>query len=668
MTVLSSRKKKHGQLWLTLLCIILVHYTTAQEFTSFPERNIFSNYPTYTDDDSVYMESQIRIGQDLQTDSAIIFFQDLMQYCQIRLFLNGTVQAANRLTDAYAQKGMINEGHKLLADVIIFARHFPAGKEYLSDLHCNIASLHIFEGAYEKAIKSYFRAIYYADRNPKQTYGSLSRLYNNVANAFNIINERGKAHYYLDVADSFARRGNDSVEIGYILLNRGEFFNAEKKYEESKYQYMASLQLAGKLKNNELYYVTLISLSGLYTKTGYPQKAIALLHSADTPAVGLYTSPFYKARLLRTLGEAYMKTDAYVPAERYYRQALELTAPGSSHAIQTHYSLAQLYNIMGDYKKAFRSLAAYHTIKDSLSYTDQVRNSTELEVRYRTAHKDNELIKKELEISRQQHNLEQKNRWIAVAGSGVLVLIALLVSLSLKRKLEHKQIAALQQEQEITRLRALVEGEEKERTRLARELHDGIGGMLAAINMNVNALHKRHQELEDLPNIIKMVKTTTEEVRKTAHNLMPDVLARHNLTEAVRLYCEQVNASGSLHITLSFAGLANLHKSIELILYRIVQELVQNIIKHARATEAFVEIQQTQDKVFIIVEDNGKGFDTSKNEGGFGIQNLMFRIKSLQGDISIESFPGSGTTINISFDLPVLKSIMDHEHQNSYSG
>lgn len=103
-------------------------------------------------------------------------------------------------------------------------------------------------------------------------------------------------------------------------------------------------------------------------------------------------------------------------------------------------------------------------------------------------------------------------------------------------------------------------------------------------------------------------------------------------------------------------------------MYRIVRELIQNIVKHAQATEAIIEIVQEQQLFNIVVEDNGIGFDPKDSHKGFGLQNLQYRVQSLQGTISIESARGMGTTINISFDLSILKSILYHEHQNSHSG
>jgi two-component system, NarL family, sensor kinase len=120
---------------------------------------------------------------------------------------------------------------------------------------------------------------------------------------------------------------------------------------------------------------------------------------------------------------------------------------------------------------------------------------------------------------------------------------------------------------------------------------------------------------------------------------------------------------------LLFAGSISLqYKPMELVLYRIIQELIQNIVKHSEANEAFVEIEQSLEILKIIVEDNGKGFNINKITTGLGLHHLQHRVRSLQGTMTVESAPGKGTTVNMSFDIAALKNIMTYEHQNSNNG
>lgn len=212
------------------------------------------------------------------------------------------------------------------------------------------------------------------------------------------------------------------------------------------------------------------------------------------------------------------------------------------------------------------------------------------------------------------------------------------------------------QEKEIDLLKAMMQGEEEERKRIAKELHDGIGGMLAAIKMNLVVL-KPEQTNDDIDAIVKIVENTAIEVRRTSHNLMPEILTRHKLDQALIMYLENMQIPSQLHVDLQFHGdLHKLSKQVELIIYRIIQELVQNIIKHSKATKAEIQITQFENNVSIVVEDNGIGFDSNEQHKGLVLQNLQFRVKALEGDIFIQSNKGNSTTIFIEFDLRKLQN------------
>jgi signal transduction histidine kinase len=186
--------------------------------------------------------------------------------------------------------------------------------------------------------------------------------------------------------------------------------------------------------------------------------------------------------------------------------------------------------------------------------------------------------------------------------------------------------------------------------------------MLAAVNINIGTVQKRNSslpEMKELDKIVLMLQDTAAEVRKTAHNLMPDVLSRHTLPEALRSYCEQINIGAKSQIDLQFYGqLDNLDKPVALSIYRIMQELIHNVIKHAQATHAAIQIRQHAEKLYITVEDNGIGFKQDENTQGIGLRNLKKRIETLDGQITIESEKQMGTIVHIEFSLPKLKKAL----------
>jgi two-component system NarL family sensor kinase len=303
------------------------------------------------------------------------------------------------------------------------------------------------------------------------------------------------------------------------------------------------------------------------------------------------------------------------------------------------------------------------------------------ETRARTAEKDKKIAEDQRLIQAQQFEVRQKNMWIGLISGGALLLIGILGSLYSvnrhKQQLQAKKIQIMQQEQEILQLMALMKGEEQERTRLARELHDGIGGMLAAIKMNFSTLRNQCEPLlreynaplrpGSFQNIMDLISEASVEVRETAHNLAPNSLIQYGLVEALKLYVEKINNSDQLFIKLEAEqDIKGLDESVQLNLYRIIQELVQNIIKHSGASNALIQLVRSGDMLYISVRDNGKGL-SSTDQPGAGLHNARLRVKALHGEIDIESTKGHGLFVRMSFNLEHLTN-PSYEHPGSHSG
>jgi signal transduction histidine kinase len=334
--------------------------------------------------------------------------------------------------------------------------------------------------------------------------------------------------------------------------------------------------------------------------------------------------------------------------------------------VESHQLLAGLYDKTNNHKKAFDHQYLYTVLKDSIEGQETKQNINQLEIKYQTAQKDKELVKKELQISKQKAQIKQRNLWIVGISSGALLLAAIVTLLYTlyrsswhQKRFQEEKFRNLEQEQEIGQLRAMMKGEEKERIRIAQDLHDGIGGMLASIKMNLSTISQEQSELRILPSFIKvsgMLNETATEVRKTAHNLMPDALSKQDLRAALLQYCEN-SSSATLHIDLQYDVAEQINKDAELFIYRIVQELVQNMVKHAKATYAVIQLMLHNNSLSITVEDNGIGFDTTLPVKGSGLQNMNKRVETLQGYISISSGKGKGTTVHIEFDFNKLKKL-----------
>ena len=255
-------------------------------------------------------------------------------------------------------------------------------------------------------------------------------------------------------------------------------------------------------------------------------------------------------------------------------------------------------------------------------------------MKFRTAEKDKKIIEKQLLIEKQKRDLDHKSlqmsRVIIITIIIVIVCIALYLSLKAKNK--------------IVAMKAQMEGEENERSRIARDLHDGIGSQLAVIKMILSSWPEEKKK-----HVVSLLNETSEQVRQTAHNLMPDFIKGIELEEALTLFVESHNHNfPQLKIELQIYCKLNIadHAS-KLSIYRMLQEILQNIVNHAKASVAVIQVFEQQGKIQLLIEDNGIGFDKTKVKAGLGLSNLEARVRMLNGKIQINSSPGRGTTINI---------------------
>jgi signal transduction histidine kinase len=207
----------------------------------------------------------------------------------------------------------------------------------------------------------------------------------------------------------------------------------------------------------------------------------------------------------------------------------------------------------------------------------------------------------------------------------------------------------------LTATEAVLKGEEQERTRLAKDLHDGLGGMLSGIKYSFNSMKGNLVMTPDnaqaFERSMDMLDSSIKEMRRVAHNMMPEVLVKFGLDTALKDFCNDINQSGALHVNYQSIGMTNveIEQTTAITIYRIVQELINNTMRHAAAKKAIVQISKEGKEISITVEDDGKGFNPVILEGkrGIGWSNIQGRIEYLKGKLDVQSEPGKGTSVHI---------------------
>lgn len=269
---------------------------------------------------------------------------------------------------------------------------------------------------------------------------------------------------------------------------------------------------------------------------------------------------------------------------------------------------------------------------------------------------ENELLKKELYLAKNQ---KEKQIFYILLSTLALVLIGFWYFFKQRQRLKNQEIETLKQNQEISNLEALIDGEEKERKRVAQELHDGLNGELSAIKYRLSGLEDIDLSAEDKESVLKsieMIDNACSQVRIISHNLIPTSILDFGLVETLNEYCEKVNNTQSITMEFQYFGNpALVNKKSETVIYRIIQELITNIIKHSQATMAMVQLNFHKKELFITVEDNGIGFDVHAAKKGLGLKNIYSRVQFLNANLEIDSTE-KGTSFHITVNLNSLKN------------
>jgi len=333
--------------------------------------------------------------------------------------------------------------------------------------------------------------------------------------------------------------------------------------------------------------------------------------------------------------------------------------------------LSEAYAAEGDYEQAYRNYRAYSALNDSILSNENARTINELEVLYETEKKDRLLLEHKAEIERQESQIRRRNYQLLLLAI-VLILVgstaAFLYFIYRKNQQLHQQrLAVMKQEQETRRLKAVMDGEEQERKRIAQDLHDGMGTLLAAAKMHMDALahemppvgHNNTYQIAET-----LVDDACRSVREISHNMVPGAMEQHGMEHTIRELCNTTSSAHDIPIEFIPYGLdKHLTDTAKVTIYRIVQELLRNVVKHAEAREVIVQLTIEDNILNLIVEDDGKGFDPEKasNGNGLGLGNIKSRVAYLHGQLSIDSRKGEGSTFTV--DIPLQSAFLNTNNQ-----
>lgn len=604
-------------------------------------------------------------------DSAIILLKAALNESVQKKVNDGIAISLLGLGTCYSEVSRFNESVACLKQARYFCENSVTLKNRLMLLYYNdLAVPYAYQMNYDTALYFYNKALTQMEQYHIVDTDTRTMIYSNIGGIWLNNEEYDKAIYYLKKGESIARKGYPI--LAQIYLNICAAYDGKEKYDSCYYYANKALQLGEKNKDMRTQRTARADIGNYYNKIHMPAKAIPYFEEVLSD---LNTSPYDRISAYSNMGYAYFDLKEYERAKECAENIIQLsTAYGIKN--ENYVNALDLYEMVygatGQYKKAYDYVCQTFKLRDSLMYGQRSKGMRVLELRYKTAEKDKELAQqqslldnKQLLISQQQGFLKAKNIWIGSIAGGMLLLIALLASVYIsnnrKRALQNNQILLLQQGNDIDNLKAMIKGEENERLRMARELHDGISSQLAAVKINFGAIQRKYHDLiydSNFSNGIEQLKDILTELRKTAHNLSPDILTEGGLPEALRVFCNKISASTNIDIIFQQYGTTLLlDYDFELTIYRMVQELVQNIVKHANATKALVQLDIEDDILSITVEDNGTGMakDRLQSAEGMGLRQIRNRVTSMGGKLDIQTNENEGTAVYIEYNITTNK-------------
>jgi two-component system NarL family sensor kinase len=481
--------------------------------------------------------------------------------------------------------------------------------------------------------------------------------YCNLSGLFGDLQEYNKQEEYAEKAVEISQKTRlpQNLFMSYFMLAHS--LTLQEKYTQAK-RYIDSAGIYADENSNvdilDSYYLIAAQvfrkLNSLDSAFHYFQKSYNLSEKNNYG--------YGKAESLLQMGAVSILQKKYKDAENYLLNGIKLAeAIGYYNMLDDGYKyMSDVYAVTGRYKQAYEYFQKFKEASDSSESLESKKFVSQLETKYESEKKDKQII---LQQSKIQKSIFLN--YILIGSAATLLIISLLTYRNYKQKqsLQQQRIGELETQQQLTATEAVLKGEEQERTRLAKDLHDGLGGMLSGIKYSLNTMKGNlimtPDNAQAFERSMDMLDSSIKEMRRVAHNMMPEALVKFGLDTALKDFCNDINKSGALVVSYQSIGMENavIEQTTAITIYRIVQELINNTMKHAAAQTAIVQVAKSNGNLSVTVEDDGKGFDTAilNHPLGIGWSNIRNRVEFLQGTLDVKSEKEKGTSVHIEMNV-----------------
>ncbi|MEP6750991.1 MAG: sensor histidine kinase [Bacteroidota bacterium] len=672
-----------SRIYIACLCVVLVHITASGQnniidslhkmaasspndsLRSLVLIDLASNYNGYDTAKCVQTLQQALLiikdqknwdynrGYYYETKSDMVF--SLGEFAQSLVLADSAILFYQRCTQSHDRLTKKNAGFRKA--VVIAGK----GSTYLTMGNDAAAIQFFFEGL----------RLYELSDHPDK-FKEIATCYNNIASLFYSQKQFERSMEYDVKAIPYHLLYGDKEAISFAYIFAASDFSMLQQFDSSRIYFLKAepyVKALDKPSVNVEYYG---KTGGLYWTEKNWVKAIEYYMVAYTNAHKV-NKWYEQAAYLRGIADSYYWLGNQQQAEAYALKALAVNDQNDftreKRALYNLFSLIYFKN--KDYKNAYLYTKKYIGENATIDDKEHKKTVAALDKKYLSAQKEKEIIQLQKDKEIQSLSIRQKStlNYFLLATVAALLVVGFLAYGNIRKRqqlakqqgeLQQQRIRELEKDKQLVAVDAMLKGQEGERSRLAKDLHDGLGGLLSGvkfslINMKDNLIITP-ENMVVFERSLDMIDTSIKELRRVAHNMMPEMLTKFGLNEALKEYCNSINTTKLLTVKYQSLGMeTRLDNSTEIIIYRIVQELLNNTMKHAGATESFVQLIRDGNRLNIVVEDDGKGFDTklpAYNDGA-GLVNVRSRVDYLKGRLDIHAEPGKGTLVNIEFNTAI---------------
>lgn len=495
-------------------------------------------------------------------------------------------------------------------------------KNNLHELYIGIGDVYSNLKKYSKALEYYTKVFKLGDKN----FDANVRSYISIGNIYLRQNDTSKAFEFYTKAEALI--GTYHLKRSQVMLynSLGLYHQQMGKNDLALKYFFKLIKIGEQTQKKEVIAITNLSISSIYEKENKDKLAIQFATSASI------------------LAKEISRLDTYWAAEEL---------------------LSKIYEKQNKHQLALYHYKEYIITRDSIENKENTEKIVKAQMKYEFEKK--ELIAKAKQdkakvIALQELNKQKLIRNSIAGFSLLIVILSIIIVLNYKKRAKISKALAQKSEElyqqkavelikneQVKSMRNYIKGEENERSRIASELHDGIGGSLSAIKLKLSKIAEE-DENEKIEKVIKNVDVLYHDVRSISHNLITPQLKNSIFIEVINNLVNDIKEATSLEITLEYLEedkINLLSEEIQVTVYRMIQELLKNSIAHSNGTKIEINVTKFEHELNLVIEDNGAGFDTSKKKLGIGLRNLEARTKALGGKLIIDSVIGRGSAFNI---------------------